>query len=1193
MNPQCSFSTSKFSRRIGLGLFALIGCAVTQAQDFTEQSLAVPQVEAPAFAIPMQNGHPDFLKVGLPNPHGIIQLIDAYGSVKGGIKTHPYSHYDNWRNSGDSVSWKLSVPAPGDYEVRYTGACAQDIPENELKIECGGQVVYTTVQQTRNWNEYIQKPVGKIRFNKAGDYTLTASARRLQPNTELVRLKSVTLHPVNQRRVYDFIENSWIRDVAEIYRGSHAFMIGPRPYEPKLERKGYVIFTTKELENNLKELALFVAHKQKLGFKVQVLTEDDFGGGIGETAANNIRNWLHQNHERQGILYALMLGTAHPEEGSIPMAMMHGMPSDLPYADCSQPSGVDNSWDVLVGRIPYFNEESHDGKFADVDAILRKTIDYENEKNIHYRYSLGLDGTSWLLNSAVLESAGINYISRGVNKGSYLNPTYRGYYGNTDFLSQHVVGYQRTGGHANAHFIEGGISRDTIRARLTNRPQTVKEYGGCSCATPEFECHLAYVHLRYQAVGVLGATRSIATLGGAGKPFISKFKSDLLHWGSSTGYAHWRSVSEDAHSRGRYHRGNVQFTLLGDPSVRPFPHGLKSSYPALIRPVHHRNLVSMDLSKEVGKACDFDIENNSADTLYWSASPQVDWITLSQTSGKLDREGEVVTLKATINENVKNLSEGEYWGTIKIMANGHEQIRHILLELKTPHILPAGLDVKQQIPTELGRDIPVSSEFVSGVESSTFGASFMWKDPTQSSPIFIGKKGALLSYDAEAQKLKVKLEMNGMGGAGSWVEDQKLDQLNAEFETKFAPAPNQWCHLTLSLDRENHRVRLFGNGRLVLDEPIDRRLVHYIDFVNISKELPAAIDHLYSANFAFNQEQAVMAFRVGPEPILINPANGGVIDNKDATLKFLTGGTQVKSYQVRLAESELRLDSSTKLNAETGVVSAGDLKPLSNYVCRIDRVLNDGSVIRGKVQRFSTQKNLLLNSDLAQGHQGWQAPTGHALPKATSEKRAPEFWFIEANHACEQAVSESVEVGKLYTLEVVPTPRDKGQILARILVKHAGAEKVVAEKLLTVEDPEQNKVYYMGRQADAGKTMVVQLIRHESDMGLGEITFSMSNEAMPNQAPVIASSVTEKVYQYKVKDNIPVYDLYKGITDLDGDRFTIQKLEGPNWVDVRNQGSLFTPFGPPENAVGEHSMKLKVTDTQGNSSIFSIRIEVG
>ena len=47
---------------------------------------------------------------------------------------------------------------------------------------------------------------------------------------------------------------------------------------------------------------------------------------------------------------------------------------------------------------------------------------YSLLENIHYRYSFGLDDTSWLLNSALLESADINYISRSVNKGSYMNP---------------------------------------------------------------------------------------------------------------------------------------------------------------------------------------------------------------------------------------------------------------------------------------------------------------------------------------------------------------------------------------------------------------------------------------------------------------------------------------------------------------------------------------------------------------------------------------------------------------------------------------------------------------------------------------------------------------------------------------------------------------------------------------------------
>ena len=136
------------------------------------------------------------------------------------------------------------------------------------------------------------------------------------------------------------------------------------------------------------------------GFTVEVVTEDVWGGGTGDTAAENIRDWLSNNYENKNIEYVLLIGNPDPNSGDVPMKMLwprsdaekyRNSPSDYYYADLTGnwdldndglygereddfgTGGVDRNWDVLVGRIPYY------GNMNDLDAILAKIIAYENE----------------------------------------------------------------------------------------------------------------------------------------------------------------------------------------------------------------------------------------------------------------------------------------------------------------------------------------------------------------------------------------------------------------------------------------------------------------------------------------------------------------------------------------------------------------------------------------------------------------------------------------------------------------------------------------------------------------------------------------------------------------------------------------------------------------------------------------------
>ncbi len=164
---------------------------------------------------------------------------------------------------------------------------------------------------------------------------------------------------------------------------------------------GYVIITTDAIaDNETVNLTDFEEHKRGRGFAVYRVTEDDFGGGLGDTAAENIRDWLQSNHETLDIEYVLLVGNpdvnnVEPND-SIPMKHLIGnTPSDMYYGDLTGnwdldedglygvwpndfgPGGVNLAPDVFVGRIPCYMSEPNWAD--DLAGILTKIIAYQSE----------------------------------------------------------------------------------------------------------------------------------------------------------------------------------------------------------------------------------------------------------------------------------------------------------------------------------------------------------------------------------------------------------------------------------------------------------------------------------------------------------------------------------------------------------------------------------------------------------------------------------------------------------------------------------------------------------------------------------------------------------------------------------------------------------------------------------------------
>jgi hypothetical protein len=165
----------------------------------------------------------------------------------------------------------------------------------------------------------------------------------------------------------------------------------------------------------LQQLENFAQHKRNRGFAVHIFTPDAWGGGQGQAAAENLRNWLINTAPALSAEYLLIIGDPSPDIGPMPMKKTHpehnaqqswatpgwAVPTDYYYADLHGnwdldgdgffgefgdisepeatrgdfgPGGIDRIYDLKVGRIPWYQQANT----QEVDHILAKTILYQN-----------------------------------------------------------------------------------------------------------------------------------------------------------------------------------------------------------------------------------------------------------------------------------------------------------------------------------------------------------------------------------------------------------------------------------------------------------------------------------------------------------------------------------------------------------------------------------------------------------------------------------------------------------------------------------------------------------------------------------------------------------------------------------------------------------------------------------------------
>lgn len=131
---------------------------------------------------------------------GRIVLHSSTAEVKG-EKLHYEKAEDKntlgfWVNPNDYAVWNFHIATPGTFTIQIWQGCGKDSGGSVVEIKCGEQIVKFTVADTGHFQNFIQREIGTLKFDKPGPQTLEVRALT-KPGPAVMDLRQIILVPRN------------------------------------------------------------------------------------------------------------------------------------------------------------------------------------------------------------------------------------------------------------------------------------------------------------------------------------------------------------------------------------------------------------------------------------------------------------------------------------------------------------------------------------------------------------------------------------------------------------------------------------------------------------------------------------------------------------------------------------------------------------------------------------------------------------------------------------------------------------------------------------------------------------------------------------------------------------------------------------------------------------------------------------
>lgn len=329
-------------------------------------------------------------------------------------------------------------------------------PSSYIKKRETGQFRTTKIIDIKI-HPYRYNPITKkLKKISSSELTITYDA---STNTVLLPSNKTSMnYLVNIRKISNINPQteflSEIDLISSVFSSIH-FFIDPSLYNNFQDN--YYVITTNEIVANSKKLKVFLRSKKELALNMRVVTENKifdyqlheiesngWGGGTGDAASINLRDWLKTNYLTRKISYVLLIGDPDPANGDVPMKKTNlrrfeanavlgpeeddsrrNYSTDYYYADLSADRnlwGSGDDWDVnndgfiavlkdatapggvsrvdedvlgnfvvdeyaelIVGRYPIY-----ENNYDDLDIMLTNAIIHDNTVSSHSNYRKNL-----------------------------------------------------------------------------------------------------------------------------------------------------------------------------------------------------------------------------------------------------------------------------------------------------------------------------------------------------------------------------------------------------------------------------------------------------------------------------------------------------------------------------------------------------------------------------------------------------------------------------------------------------------------------------------------------------------------------------------------------------------------------------------------------------------------------------------
>jgi len=902
-----------------------------------------------------------------------------------------------------------------------------------------------------------------------------------------------------------------------------------------------------------------------------------------------------------------------------------GRPSDSPYMDCSNPKvdfngdhredydaekALDTVWDVLVGRIPYYGEESAWGKYSDVDAILEKSINYDNasSEELLERYNFEIDGM--VLDGHVAEWAGFNYITREQSHRGRLTLDHFSWQNNS-FMDQYNVGFLRSGGHASPTFIESGVTSGWLahRAAPKDTLNVVAEYGGCDCSQPEHPMNMGYMHLRKGAIATVGASRSIAGVRGHGgfvKPqAFHNIRISPLKRGISIGQAHWQGLTGGQ----RMPNGGAQmWTLYGDPSIVPFPQKLNPKRNHALRPVHaleHHEPITVSSAKLHSQ--EYDIQNLSGKDLKWSVSKNIDWVDFSGKTEGLLKAGEIATVKINFNKKSRELPKGMNRVILKFTIGDKTEYRNFEYIRYVPEMTHNFEFADKDGGVFKGnRDgkFPIFDRFCSdNFVNRTFSFEITPHGKLRgNSTIAAGPEFRMFIHGDQIIQLDWKPYGYGEQAWNLRFNNVSNGQNSLSLKSRIPLIANQANRISISTDFITDKAILFVNGQKQAECSMNNYL--FLPWkTDLGHGLNASIDNFRMVTKATDTNEAYANYSKGMPVMSPLPEYMAKSVNRIPKLTWTNLNSKANSFKVYLGKSEgtLSLIGESKQN-EFKIQRALDAE--KEYFWRVDTITDKGTR-SGYVWTFKTGKTIsreVIPYPLFASSDKWQSK----WPKAGREANGI-IAFKGYGHNISQKLNKEKLIKGGYKLTFFARSGEQKPTRPMIFTlfgKNENGEQIeFLSKTIELNELRKGKVeaFFELSESLTNKQEVFCKIQLPGTNGsrcpywVFASGLSLYNNydlsSLPNKAPRFKNK-TITLPNMPAKDNSYAFTFLNEVEDETPKKLTFRKLEGPDWITVQASGRLFSYYGAPMSAIGKHRLKVEVVDEEGLTDVIHTTLEV-